>query len=247
MTVSIGDWPITFVETATSSSDLVRVAAANGAAEGTGFLVGRQTKGRGRRGRYWASRQGGMYYSVLLKPPFPSSRWFGLSFIACLAIRDVIASYLTDQTIGLKWPNDVVIAGRGKLCGILVEMVGDNLIVGTGVNIASVAPIVEAPLKPVAMEDFGETGVAPHSLATDYQKQLALRYAAYAETGFAPIRSEWLLHCVHRRQAMTVRLADTTICGVFVDLGEDGTLNLLADDGTTHHISTGDVELIGQV
>jgi biotin-(acetyl-CoA carboxylase) ligase len=46
---------------------------------------------------------------------------------------------------------------------------------------------------------------------------------------------------------MTVHLADTAISGVFADLGEDGTLHLLADDGTTHHISTGDVELMGQV
>jgi BirA family biotin operon repressor/biotin-[acetyl-CoA-carboxylase] ligase len=188
-----------------------------------------------------------MYYSVLLKPPFPSSRWFGLSFIACLAIRDVIASYLTDQTIGLKWPNDVVIAGRGKLCGILMEVVGDNLIVGTGVNITPIAPLADAPFKPVAMDDFGETSVAPHALATAYQTQLARRYAAYVETGFTPVRSEWLSHCVHRRQVMTVHLAATAISGVFADLGEDGTLHLLADDGTTHHISTGDVELMGQV
>ena len=174
MTVSIGDWPITFVETATSSSDLVRVAAANGAAEGTGFLVGRQTKGRGRRGRYWASRQGGMYYSVLLKPQFPSSRWFGLSFIACLAIRDVIASYLTDQTIGLKWPNDVVVAGRGKLCGILIEVAGENLIVGTGVNIAPVAPFADAPFEPVAMDDFGQTSVAPLSSVNGSIGQMTL-------------------------------------------------------------------------
>jgi BirA family biotin operon repressor/biotin-[acetyl-CoA-carboxylase] ligase len=170
-----------------------------------------------------------------------------LSFIACLAIRDVIASYLTDQTIGLKWPNDVVIAGRGKLCGILIEVAGDNLIVGTGVNIAPVAPLADAPFEPVAMDDFGETSVAPHALATAYQTQLARRYAAYVETGFAPVRSEWLSHCVHRRQVMTVHLADTAISGVFADLGEDGTLHLLADDGTTHHISTGDVELMGQV
>ena len=80
MTVSTADWPITVVETATSSSDLARAAAADGAAEGTGFLVGTQTAGRGRRGRSWASGQGGMYYSVLLKPPFLPDRWFGLSF-----------------------------------------------------------------------------------------------------------------------------------------------------------------------
>jgi biotin-(acetyl-CoA carboxylase) ligase len=46
---------------------------------------------------------------------------------------------------------------------------------------------------------------------------------------------------------MTVHCADMAISGVFTDLAEDGTLTLLADDGVTHHISTGDVELMGQV
>ena len=51
MTVSTANWPINIVDTATSSSDLVRAAANAGAPEGTGFLVGTQSAGRGRRGR----------------------------------------------------------------------------------------------------------------------------------------------------------------------------------------------------
>jgi len=247
LTVFTAKWPISFVETATSSSDLVRIAAAQGAPEGTGFLVGRQTAGRGRRGRSWVSRQGGMYYSVLLKPSFPSRQWFGLSFLACLAIRDVIASCLVNQSVGLKWPNDVMIAGWGKLCGILIEVSGDNLIVGTGVNIASVVPFSSEGLLPVAMDDFCGFKVTPHDLAIAYSVQLSHRYATYAETGFAPVRSEWLSHCVHRNQAMTVYCDNKVISGVFTDLGDDGTLKLLADDGRTHHITTGDVELMGQV
>lgn len=246
LTVSTANWPINIVDTATSSSDLVRGAAAAGAPEGTGFLVGVQSAGRGRRGRFWASEQGGMYYSVLLTPSFPSTLWFGISFIACLAIRDVIAGYVVDQKIGLKWPNDVVVAGRGKICGILIEVTGDNLIVGTGVNIAPVAPLNGAVLPPVALNDVCKTRVTPQMLAVDYRTQLARRYAVYAESGFAPVRSEWLSHCVHRHQEMTVHCTTRAISGVFNDLGLDGSLTLLADDGVTHHISTGEVELMGQ-
>ncbi len=247
MTFSDTDWPIHFVETATSSSDLVRMAAANGALEGTGFLVGTQTEGRGRLGRHWASQQGGMYYSVLLKPSFPTDRWFGLSFVACLAIRDVIVSYLVDQNVSFKWPNDVIIAGRGKICGILIEVHGDSLIVGTGVNIAPVDWISGSGLPPAAMSDFDETKITPHEMAAAYRTQLSHRYKTFAKNGFASVRYEWLCHCAHRQQPITVNFADKAIRGVFTDLGEDGALKLLADDGRTHHISTGDVELVGQV
>ncbi len=247
MTVSTANWPINIVDTATSSSDLVRAAANAGAPEGTGFLVGTQSAGRGRRGRPWKSGQGGMYYSVLLTPQFPALQWFGVSFIACLAIRDVIASYMVDQEIGLKWPNDVVVVGRGKICGILIEVAGHNLIVGAGVNIASVSPLKDAVLPPVALDDFCKTCVTPQMLAADYRTQLARRYEAYAETGFAPVRAEWLNYCVHRQQEVTVHCNTKAISGVFTDLGLDGTLALLADDGLMHHISTGDVELMGQI
>ena len=241
------DWPINWVESATSSSDLVREAAAAGAASGTGFLVGEQTQGRGRRGASWSSAQGGMYYSLLLKPACPATEWFGLAFVASLAIREAIADCLTNETVGLKWPNDVLIKGRGKVSGILIEVSGDNLIIGTGVNIAAVTPIDGARLPAAAIQDCGSIDLTPRQLAESYRDRLARRYGDYVHNGFDDVRTEWLAHCLHKGEMMRVHLLDKTITGAFMDLGADGTMYLLADDGTTHHISTGDVELIGTV
>jgi len=241
------DWPINWVESATSSSDLVREAAAAGAASGTGFLVGEQTQGRGRRGASWSSAQGGMYYSLLLKPACPATEWFGLAFVASLAIREAIADCLTNETVGLKWPNDVLIKGRGKISGILIEVSGDNLIIGTGVNIAAVTPIDGTRLPAAAIQDCGSIDLTPRQLAESYRDRLARRYENYVHNGFDDVRTEWLAHCLHKGEMMRVHLLDKTITGAFMDLGADGTMYLLADDGATHHISTGDVELIGTV
>ena len=241
------DWPIHWVESATSSSDLVREAVADGATSGTGFLVGEQTQGRGRRGANWSSAKGGMYYSLLLKPTFPAKEWFGLAFVASLAVREAIAACLPNETVGLKWPNDVLIKGRGKVSGILIEASGDNLIIGTGVNIAPVTPIDGTRLPAAAIQDCGSIDLTPHQLAESYRDRLARRYEDYVRNGFDDVRTEWLAYCLHKGEMMRVHLSDKTITGTFIDLGVDGTMYLLADDGATHHISTGDVELIGTV
>ena len=78
---------ITIVDSATSSSDLAWAAAAQGAPSGTAYLVREQTAGRGRRGAGWSSHRGGMYFSILLRPAIDTRHWFGLSFVAALAMR----------------------------------------------------------------------------------------------------------------------------------------------------------------
>ena len=77
-------------QSATSTSDLAKIAATNGAPSGSAFLEIEQTAGRGRHGRYWVSQKGGMYLSVLLRPSLPVNHWFGLSFAASLAVLAVV-------------------------------------------------------------------------------------------------------------------------------------------------------------
>ena len=126
---------LTSIDVATSSSDLAWQAAAEGAPAGTAFLVGEQTAGRGRRGSGWSSARGGMYLSVILRPQADASALWGLSFVAALAIRETIAERLPNQEVGLKWPNDVVVAG-GKICGLLLEARDGAVVIGTGVNLS---------------------------------------------------------------------------------------------------------------
>ncbi len=98
------------------------------------FVVAdRQTKGKGRRGKNWISERGkGLYLSGMFSlPPLPYRSLAGLSF--AVATISVIRRYV-DKAY-LKWPNDVYVNGK-KLCGILVEVLRDRLIVGIGVNVS---------------------------------------------------------------------------------------------------------------
>ena len=256
------DWSFTTHAKASSSSDLASEAARSGAPEGRGFLVLEQTAGRGRRGARWQSAQGGMYFSMLLRPIVPPQYWFVLSFIAALAIRDELGRLLGEDIVTLKWPNDVLAgtgATRGKICGILLEASGDQLIIGTGVNIASVETPDGAKQPAVAITDFDVTGITPEALATAYQQNFSRRYIAFnnvvasvSESNdpasvFAPVRDEWLRHTAHQNARLVVTHDGYETAGQFVTLGADGTMQILDDAGRTHHISTGDVALIGTI
>lgn len=237
---------LTSVDVATSSSDLVWRAAADGAPSGTAFLVGEQTAGRGRRGAGWASAQGGMYLSVLLHPSTKTDTVWGLSFVAALAVREAIAACLPSVDVKLKWPNDIL-AGGGKICGILLEARGDAVVIGTGVNIAPVTPLRDAKLPPVSFHELDDRTTTPEVLARDYATRLLHRAAQWEYDGFAPVRLEWLDHCAHIGQAVRVTTGSRVIVGDFEDLGEDGALVIRADDGTVQRVTTGDVELTGRL
>ena len=241
---------LTSIDVATSSSDLAWQAAGSGAPAGTAFLVGEQTAGRGRRGSRWSSARGGMYLSMILRPQVDASTLWGLSFVAALAIREAIAERLPNQDVGLKWPNDVVVAG-GKVCGLLLEARDGAVVIGTGVNIAPVPAVPEAKLPAISLQDLGDAATTPAMLADAYATRLLAGAALWERDGFSAVRLEWLRHCAHIGARMKVTTggagSDVAIEGVFVDLGKDGALVLRDDTGTERRITTGDVELTGRL
>ena len=241
---------LTSIDVATSSSDLAWQAAGSGAPAGTAFLVGEQTAGRGRRGSGWSSARGGMYLSMILRPQVDASTLWGLSFVAALAIREAIAERLPNQDVGLKWPNDMVVAG-GKVCGLLLEARDGAVVIGTGVNIAPVPAVPGAKLPAISLQDLGDAATTPAMLAEAYATRLLAGAALWERDGFSAVRLEWLRHCAHIGARIKVTTggagSDVAIEGVFADLGKDGALVLRDDTGTERRITTGDVELTGRL
>ena len=86
-------------------------------------MARRQTQGRGRSGRHWASEPGNLYASLLQRLACPQSDVHQLSLLAGVAVVEAIAAAAGAQPIAglrLKWPNDVLIGGA-KCAGILPE------------------------------------------------------------------------------------------------------------------------------
>lgn len=58
-----------------STNDDVWELASQGAAEGAVVVARSQRQGRGQWGRVWVSPEGGLYFSLLLRPGIPQSKW----------------------------------------------------------------------------------------------------------------------------------------------------------------------------
>jgi BirA family biotin operon repressor/biotin-[acetyl-CoA-carboxylase] ligase len=123
-----------------STNTAAMAAAAEGAGEGSVFLAEEQTSGRGRGGHSWQSaRSVGIYCSVVLRPALPPSEVLVLALAAGLAVRSAIEQVHPVIDCDLKWPNDVLVAGK-KVCGVLTEMNAEAtrvryIVVGIGINV----------------------------------------------------------------------------------------------------------------
>ena len=114
-----------------------------GAVAGQVYLADEQTAGRGRGGHSWHSEpERGLYLTVLVRPPLHSNGALQLSMLAGLAATEAILQ-VTGLRIDLRWPNDLVSAGRParKLGGILTEAVSTpsgalrHAAIGIGINL----------------------------------------------------------------------------------------------------------------
>jgi len=125
---------------ASSTNTLAMEAAGAGAPEGSVFLAEQQTAGRGRGNHHWHSAESaGIYCSVILRPALPPSEVLVLSLAAALAVRSAVQEIDSRVIPDLKWPNDLLIAGK-KFCGILTEMNAEatrvrHIVVGIGINV----------------------------------------------------------------------------------------------------------------
>lgn len=103
------------------------------------FVAAEQSAGRGRLDHKWHSRPGEnlLMSAVLDVSGISPAEVATFPLVAGLAVIDAIKSLFTFHfsfLINLKWPNDVYIEGR-KVCGILCERHGDNIVVGIGINV----------------------------------------------------------------------------------------------------------------
>ena len=145
-------------ETGSTNDDLLAEARA-GAAEGTVLAAEHQTSGRGRQGRQWVSRTGSaLIFSVLLRPvevPAADRGW--LPLLTGVAVAGALRE-VAGVDAGLKWPNDVL-AGEGKLAGILAEQAGQAIVVGVGLNVAQtrdeLPPVAPGALPPTSLALLG--------------------------------------------------------------------------------------------
>lgn len=223
-----------------STNDDVRAAAQTGESEGLVIWALAQNGGRGRRGRVWASPEGNLYASLLLRPQGELATIANYSFVMAIALREALTLRLNSARIGLKWPNDVLIDGR-KIAGILLEVEQNALIIGFGVNVLHFPDTPTYPAISLAATGAAEDKLALEPLLQDVLAAFARWDAHYRKEGFALIRDAWLNGAIGLGDKIQVNLPDRQIAGRFVGLEENGALRLCHPDGREQAITAGDV------
>ena len=220
--------------TDTPRDDVVREPAP---AHGTrAWLAERQTAGRGRRGRRWASPMAAHVYLSLshrFDAGLPALQ--GLSLAVGVAAADALHA-LGYPRVRLKWPNDLMADGR-KLGGILVEIGGDaggplRVVVGLGINVAmpaAAARDIDQPWCDLA----GLSGGAPdrHAVCVALLDVLLPMLARFEREGLAPWLERWARHDLLAGRAVRVVEGGRVYEGIAVGIAEDGALRLRGTDG----------------
>jgi len=214
--------------------------AASGLEEGVWLRAERQTIGRGRLGRSWASPPGNLYASTLvrIRPSDPPAAT--LALVAAVALEETVSAYVPGMAL-LKWPNDVLIDGA-KLSGILLERASDAVVIGIGVNLAHYPTDTDRRATSLAAYNVA---IAPE----DFLETLAEAFARWVDCwrgqGVDVIRRRWVANAHPTGTPLNVRLPDgPAIDGLFDGLDPDGALILRLADGTRRVIHAGDVFLL---
>lgn len=229
-----GLWRLAVHQELASTTTLLAERAAAGEPEGLAVLALRQTAGRGRAGRSWASPLGNLSLSVLLRPATPAREAAQWSLLAGVALHEAASALAPGLT--LKWPNDLLREGA-KCAGILAETALapdgtlDWLALGFGVNLAHAPALAE---RATAHLDAAE---APEPFARRLLARLAYWRGVQQVQGFAPVRAAWQ----ERGPAPGTELRQRGLAGRYLGLAEDGAL-LLDANGTTRRVTTGEID-----
>ena len=145
----------------TSTNDVARKLAAEGAPEGTVVVADWQSAGRGRGGRAWeAPPSAALLVSILFRPTIFSEQSGRMTMVCGLAAAEAVET-VTGLSVGCKWPNDLLL-GEKKFAGILIETAiqGRDMIwaiAGLGMNV-NFRFSGEDPLSQVATTLFAAAG-----------------------------------------------------------------------------------------
>jgi BirA family biotin operon repressor/biotin-[acetyl-CoA-carboxylase] ligase len=232
----------TVATTPSTNAELIaRLSRGETVREGDWLVGDRQTQGRGRQGREWFDGLGNFMGSTVVHTAFGDPPMASLALVAGLALHEVVSARLNPPAQALlKWPNDMMI-GSAKLAGILLERVGNSVVIGVGVNLAAAPPVEGRQV--AALAQFGpppERDLFASDLAATFSQDLE-RWRCY---GLAPVLARWqaAAHPPGTRLAVG-EPGETPLLGAFAGLADDGALRLRLADGTIRAIHAGEVRL----
>ncbi len=242
--------PLEHVTLTDSTNDDALRAAASGAPDGALFVAEAQRAGRGRRGSTWLSEPGeGLLASLLLRRTLTPETAALLPLAAGAAVRAAVALALAPsaaaRSVGVKWPNDVLVDGR-KLAGILVEsrLRGSGeaaVVVGLGLNVGRLSLPDEVAARSTSLGALGALEIMKETLLHAILTEIAARLSLLARpTGPAALIEEIRQHDALEGKRVRVEGRQGIASGIDID----GSLLIRDEQGDLHSLRAGHVELV---
>jgi BirA family biotin operon repressor/biotin-[acetyl-CoA-carboxylase] ligase len=229
--------PLYHLDRVSSTMDIIHQLASEGATAGTAVIAGEQLGGRGSRGRTWHSPIGGLWMSVVFKPPAVEGIEV-ISLRAGLAVAEALQTRVPNP-LQLKWPNDLMLENR-KVGGVLCEArwQGEALgwvAVGVGLNVRNHIPD-ELGAVAVSLSEL-TAGITVEEIADPVLA--ALRALDLGAGRLSPAE----LDRFARRDWLRGRTIREPVAGKVTGVGEDGALLVQTASGSDVALRSGTVEL----
>jgi BirA family biotin operon repressor/biotin-[acetyl-CoA-carboxylase] ligase len=214
--------------------------------DGLVILAREQTNGRGQYGRSWHAPPGSsVLMSVLVFPPLALRRPALLTAWAAVSACETIFK-LANLQATIKWPNDVLIAGK-KVCGILIEQRTTSnadfplaSVAGIGLNVTQSAEIFAQANLPLAtsLACVSRLELSFETVARELIAQLDQSHDLLHSGNWTALEAKWKkrlgligsnviadgFHQQHRG-----RLIDVTFAGLDLEVAPGETIRLVAE------------------
>jgi BirA family biotin operon repressor/biotin-[acetyl-CoA-carboxylase] ligase len=201
--------------------------------EGTIVISDSQTKGKGQRGNVWDAQSGkNLTLSLVLKPTFLD---VSEQFLLNMAVSNSIRSFLQDYipTAQVKWPNDLVIPGFGKIGGVLIENTiskegWENAVVGIGLNVNQLE--FNSP-NAVSLASITRNQFDLQELFRLLITHIEQGYISLKKGKFKEIKDEYLSHLFLKNQRSGFSSKGNDFYGTIVGIDGQGRLEIITETG----------------
>jgi BirA family biotin operon repressor/biotin-[acetyl-CoA-carboxylase] ligase len=221
-----------------STMAVAKELARNDCPHFTTVIAGRQISGRGRLNRFWLSEEGGLYFTMVLRPDLPPVLSFRVSFLASVTLARTL-NEIFNIDARVKWPNDILVSER-KISGMLSELEAESdrlafINIGLGINVnndPSALQPTATSIKEILGREVSKKDILFRYLDA-FEKQMQI-------AAFDRVIQDWKQYAATLNRYVRVVTNKEVFTGRAIDVDDAGALILKGADGSLQKILYGD-------
>lgn len=221
-----------------STMDEAMVLARKGCPDFSVVVAQRQTLGRGRMKRSWLSADGGLFFTVVVRPAIPMMQAGLVNLAAAVDMTRVLRSRFRVDAC-LKWPNDILVDGQ-KICGVLSQMEAEgdqvaHMNIGIGLNVNN-TPQTEEPAA-ISLAALLDRPVPRRNILVAFLDAFEKRVLMFDPHA---VIEQWKSYNMTLGRHVRVSTIKEWVEGTAMDVDPNGGLILQLADGTRQTVIYGD-------